>query len=107
MLLKNCPVSMTLRVLNGKWKPLILRELKDGPVHFGQLRRSVPEATQKMLTAQLRQLMAVGIVDRRVIAGRVVRTEYRLSAYGQGLRPVLLAMAKWGKDHRRHVRTTP
>lgn len=101
MLLANCPVSITLRAVGGKWKPLILRELKNGPVRFGALQRRVPEASRKVLTEQLRQLESYGLVEHRVYAGKIVRSEYALSEYGATLRPLLLAMAEWGTRHRR------
>ena len=69
MLRHQCPVAIALRVIAGKWKPLILRELKDETRRFGQLRRCIPEASQKVLTAQLRQLEKDGLVERSVFPG--------------------------------------
>jgi len=71
MLLEECPVSVALRAIGGKWKPLLLRELKTGAHRFGELRRRVPEASHKVVTEQLRQLEAAGIVERRVVHGAV------------------------------------
>jgi DNA-binding HxlR family transcriptional regulator len=99
MLRDQCPVSITLRVIGGKWKPLILRALKDGALRYGQLQRRIPEASQKVLTSQLRQLERDGLVERRVFHESILRTEYALSSYGQTLRPALLALAKWGTQH--------
>ena len=101
MLLANCPVSETLRAIGGKWKPLILRELKDGPVRFGQLRQRVPEASHKVLTEHLRQLEGAGVIRRTVHGGAVIRSEYALSEHGESLRPMLAAMAEWGLAHRK------
>ena len=101
MLRSECPVSIAVRVIAGRWKPLILRELKDDGRRFGQLRRRIPEASQKVLTAQLRQLERDGLVERSVFPGSVLRTEYTLTAYGRTLRPALLELAKWGKVHGR------
>jgi hypothetical protein len=66
MLLKDCPVRDTIDVIHGKWKPLVLVALKPGSRRFGQLCREVPEAKQKVLTQQLRELEADGIVSRTV-----------------------------------------
>ena len=101
MLRHQCPVSVALRVIAGKWKPLILRELKDEGRRFGQLQRRIPEASQKVLTSQLRQLEREGVVERRVFPGSVLRTQYTLTAYGRTLRPALTELAKWGQVHRR------
>jgi DNA-binding HxlR family transcriptional regulator len=101
MLRQDCPVSVALGVISGKWKPLILRELKNGSVRYRQLQRRIPEASQKMLTAQLRELERDGLVERTVYHGRVLRTEYALTPYGATLRPALLELARWGVRHRK------
>jgi DNA-binding HxlR family transcriptional regulator len=94
-------VSTALEVIGGKWKPLILWVLKQGPHRFSELRRKVPGASQKVMTEQLRQLERSGIVEKRTIAGPRVHTEYRLSLYGTTLRPALSALAEWGARHRK------
>jgi DNA-binding HxlR family transcriptional regulator len=101
MLRCDCPVSIALRVISGKWKPLILRELKDGSLRYGQLQRRIPEASQKVLTSQLRQLEDEGIIERRVYAESILRTQYTLTEYGMTLRPALLELARWGRRHSR------
>lgn len=105
MLLKNCPVSATLRVIGGKWKPLILNELKSGPLSFGQLQRRIPEASHKVLSEQLRQLQAAGIVTKATYKQAMMRSNYSLSELGQTLRPVLNQLANWGQ--RANKRTSP
>jgi DNA-binding HxlR family transcriptional regulator len=100
MLLEECPVSVALRAIGGKWKPLLLRELKTGAHRFGELRRRVPEASHKVMTEQLRQLEAAGIVERKVIHGTIPGMEYRLTEYGRTLRPILTDLSKWGETHR-------
>lgn len=100
MRLQDCPVTATIDVIGGKWKPLILNELKAGPRHFGALQKRIEGASHKVLTEQLRQLEADGIVQRRKIDGPVHRTEYSLSEYGTSLRPILNAMSDWGKRFR-------
>ena len=102
----HCPVKTTLGVIGGKWKPLILYFLKDGAVRFSDLRRSVPDVTQKMLTDRLRELEADGIVRRQVYPQVPPKVEYSLTAYGKTLAPILEAMAAWGTKHRRRVSGT-
>ena len=99
----HCPVKTALDVIGGKWKPLILYFLKDGAVRFSDLRRSVPDVTQKMLTDRLRELEADGIVRRKVYAQVPPKVEYSLTAYGKTLSPILEAMAAWGTKHRRRT----
>ena len=97
----DCPIKTTLDVIGGKWKPLILFYLKGGPTRFSDLRRSIPEVTQKMLTDRLRELEHDGIVHREIYPQVPPKVEYSLTAYGQTLSPVLEAMAAWGLKHRR------
>jgi DNA-binding HxlR family transcriptional regulator len=98
-----CPVQVTLAVIGGKWKPLILWHLRGATLRFGELRRRIPDITQKMLTSQLRELEADGIVERRVFAQVPPRVEYSLSEYGRTLGPTLEAMCEWGVRHARDV----
>jgi DNA-binding HxlR family transcriptional regulator len=99
MLREECPVSIALSVVAGKWKPLFLRELKSGSIRYGQLLRRIPEATQKVLTSQLRQLERDGLVERTVFHDATLRTQYALTAYGRTLRPALEELARWGRRH--------
>ena len=94
----ECPIRTTLDVIAGKWKPLILFQLKNGPQRFSALRRSIPDVTQKMLTDRLKELERDGIVHREVYAVVPPRVEYSLTPYGESLKPILAAMAKWGRD---------
>ncbi len=96
----ECPVAATLEVIGGKWKPLILFHLRDRPMRFSELRRVVPQATQKMLTQQLRDLERDGIIHRKVHAVVPPKVEYSLSDYGQTLKPLLALMCDWGSRHR-------
>jgi DNA-binding HxlR family transcriptional regulator len=96
----ECPVSATLEVIGGKWKPLILFQLRDRPMRFSELRRMVPEATQKMLTQQLRDLERDGIIHRKVYAVVPPKVDYSLTDYGQTLKPLLALMCAWGSKHR-------
>ena len=100
-----CPVITTLAVIGGKWKPAILWELEQHHVlRFGQLKRSLPHITQKMLTQQLRELEADGIIRRTVYAEVPPRVEYNLTDYGATLTPILNEMAHWGLSHQEENR---
>jgi DNA-binding HxlR family transcriptional regulator len=101
MRLSECPVRVTIDVIGGKWKPIILNALKEGTLRFGQLRRHVPEASKKVFTEQLRELENEGIIIRRTAEKRWERVEYSLTSYGRTLVPVLTIMAKWGAGHRK------
>jgi len=94
-------VEAALAVIGGKWKGTILYRLhRDGVLRFNEIRRILPAVSQRTLTAQLRALEADGIIERTVYAEVPPRVEYRLSAYGQTLAPVLLALKVWGDGHK-------
>lgn len=104
MLRNECPVTVALSAIAGKWKPLILRELKSSRnLRFGQLQRRIPEASQKVLTSQLRQLERDGLVQRAVFHETILRTQYSLTLYGSTLRPVLEELARWGMKHKNRM----
>lgn len=103
MKLSECPVRVTLDVLGGKWKPLVLQALKLGTLRYGEIRKSVPEPSEKVLIQQLRELEQDGILERTVHAETPPRVEYRLSPYGKSLGAVLQRLADWGANHRRRV----
>jgi DNA-binding HxlR family transcriptional regulator len=103
----DCPVRTTLDVIGGKWKPLILFYLKDGPTRFSDLKRTIPDVTQKMLTDRLRELEKDGIVHREVYLQVPPKVEYSLTAYGKTLKPVLKAMCAWGTKHSRRLSGLP
>jgi DNA-binding HxlR family transcriptional regulator len=95
----HCPVEATLDVIGGKWKALILFWLKDQVCRFGELRRHIPDVSERMLTQQLRELEAHGIVRREVYPVVPPRVEYSLTPYGRTLRPITELMCAWGKQH--------
>ena len=98
---EGCSVEAALSVIGGKWKGTILYRLhRDGVLRFNEIRRILPAVSQRTLTAQLRALEADGIIERTVYAEVPPRVEYRLSAYGQTLAPVLLALKAWGDGHK-------
>ena len=94
--LPACPVETTLMLIGSKWKVLILRDLMPGTKRFGELRRSIGGVSQKVLTAQLRDME----VDRRVYAEVPPRVEYSLTELGRSLRPILDAMWAWGAAYK-------
>ena len=88
----RCPIEDTLDLIAGKWKILIVWWLQDGALRFGELRRRIPTVTQKMLTQQLRQMEAEGLVRREVFAQVPPKVIYSLTERGQSLRPVLRSL---------------
>ncbi len=94
-----CPVTATISVIGGKWKPIILWLLFQEMRRFGELKRMIPSITQKMLTQQLRELERDGIVHREVYPVVPPKVEYSLTEYGRTLGPILRAMNKWGDTH--------
>jgi DNA-binding HxlR family transcriptional regulator len=92
-------VEAALEVMGGKWKPLIIYHLMTGRKRTSELRRLMPDITQKMLTTQLRGLEKDGIVARKVYKEIPPKVEYELTAYGWGLKPALDHLCYWGEDH--------
>lgn len=98
--LPDCPVETTLTLIGDKWKVLILRDLLTGTKRFGELKRSVGNVSQKVLTAQLRDLEESGLLTRKVYAEVPPRVEYSLTELGRSLRPILDAMSDWGENYK-------
>lgn len=102
--LQRCPVTTTVAVIGGKWKPRLLWLLRRGTVTFGALCRGV-QGSERMVSKSLRELADAGIVSRTERAvGRVRTTEYAFTPYGRSLVPVLDAMGHWGVAHHRSTR---
>lgn len=97
MRLDRCPVTAAVDVIGGKWKPLIVWNLMAGTRRFGELRRLLPNVTQQMLTAQLRDLEAHGILHREIYRQVPPKVEYSLTPLGRDLAPVLEQMVRWGQ----------
>jgi DNA-binding HxlR family transcriptional regulator len=95
----HCPIEATLSVLGGKWTPLVLWELRDETLRFGELQRRIPGITKKMLSQRLQELEDDGVVHREAYAEVPPRVEYSLTEFGQTLRPVLDAMCEWGTTY--------
>lgn len=99
-----CPVETTLMLIGDKWKVLILRDLMNGTKRFGELRRSIGTVSQKVLTAQLRDMEQKGLVNRKVYAEVPPRVEYTLTETGYSLKPILDAMQDWGEVYKNKER---
>ena len=98
--LPACPVETTLTLIGDKWKVLILRDLLPGTKRFGELKRSIGNISQKVLTAQLRDMEEKGLVSRKVYAEVPPRVEYTLTELGYSLSPILDAMKAWGENYK-------
>ena len=98
--LPACPVETTLTLISDKWKVLILRDLLQGTKRFGELKKSIGHVTQKVLTAQLREMEASGLLTRKVYAEVPPRVEYTLTELGYSLKPILDAMWSWGEAYK-------
>ena len=97
--LPACPVETTLTLIGDKWKVLILRDLMPGTKRFGELKKSIGGVSQKVLTAQLRDMEENGLVNRKVYAEVPPRVEYSLTETGKSLKPLLEVMANWGVQY--------
>jgi len=95
----GCPVEATLEIIGGKWKGVILYHLLERTYRFGELKQAMQGITQRMLTKQLRELEADGIVNRKVYAEVPPKVEYSLTEVGESLRGVMMMMRDWGKNH--------
>lgn len=94
--LPACPVETTLKIIGDKWKVLILRDLFTGTKRFNELKRSLTNVTQKMLTQQLRELENDGIIHRKVYPVVPPKVEYSLTELGKTIKPVIDSMYDWG-----------
>jgi DNA-binding HxlR family transcriptional regulator len=95
----GCGLEAALAVVGGKWKPVVLWRLAEGPRRFGELRRLVTGISEKMLIQQLREMEADGIVDRRDFHEIPPRVEYALTEFGASLSVALKPLCDWGRDH--------
>ncbi|MFP3801998.1 winged helix-turn-helix transcriptional regulator [Paraburkholderia sp. SIMBA_027] len=95
----GCAVEVTLSVIGGLWKPVILFHLLREKRRFMELTRLMPNTTQRMLTLQLRELEADGIVARHVYPQVPPKVEYELTPFGRTLAPVLVSLRQWGEAY--------
>lgn len=100
----ECPLYSALAVLGGRWKPLILWHLvEDGPHRFLALQRKLEGVSKKVLSAQLKELEADGLIHKTVFGSIPPHTEYMVSPYGRSVRPVLDALCCWGETHLQQI----
>lgn len=99
-MLPECPVETTLMLISDRWKVLIIRDLLDGTKRFGELKKSVGNVSQKVLTANLRSMEESGLLTRKVYAEVPPRVEYTLTETGYSLKPILDAMVEWGTEYK-------
>jgi DNA-binding HxlR family transcriptional regulator len=100
-----CPIDATLSVIDGRWKGTILWRLLDGPMRTNELRKSIPQITERMLLRHLRDMTESGILNRHQEQGSPLRVRYSLTPYGMTLIPVLDALCTWGRAHLKHERS--
>ena len=93
----DCPVTLCLKVIGGKWKPVIVFLVKNKVDRFGALQRSLPKITKQMLTMQLRELELDGIIDRKVFAEVPPKVEYSITEFGETIFPIIHKMREWGE----------
>lgn len=98
--LPACPVETTLMLISDRWKILILRDLMNGTMRFGELKKSVGSISQKVLTANLRDMEERGLLNRKVYAEVPPKVEYTLTELGYSLKPVIDAMYRWGDSYK-------
>lgn len=96
-----CPVETTLILIGDKWKVIIIRDLLDGTKRFGELKKTVGKVTQKVLTANLRDMEEMGLITRKVYAEVPPRVEYTLTDIGYSLKPILDVMTSWGVEYKK------
>ncbi len=102
--LPACPVELTVGLIGDKWKILIIRDLLTGTKRFGELKKSLNNITQKVLTNKLREMEASGLVKRKVYPEVPPRVEYSLTDTGLSLKPILDSMVEWGNNYRKNIK---
>lgn len=102
----RCSMELTIDLIGGKWKSLILWNLGENTLRFGELRKTLPQVTQKMLTQQLRELEESGLVHRLVYTQVPPKVEYSLTEAGKNLLPILALLCQWGLDYINKVELT-
>ncbi|TPJ78545.1 helix-turn-helix domain-containing protein [Mesorhizobium sp. B2-6-2] len=95
----SCGLGPALEAIGGKWKALLLWQLHKAPARFGELKRLVPEISEKMLIQQLREMEADGLVNREIFAEVPPRVEYSITEFGVELDNALIPLARWGKEY--------
>lgn len=102
--LPPCPVATCFQLFGNKWKIYIIQQLQKRPFGFNELRRAIPGISQKVLSSNLKEMEAAGLINRKVIPETPVRTEYSLSELGASLDPIIKSMVEWGSGYQALVR---
>ncbi|MBI3225530.1 MAG: helix-turn-helix transcriptional regulator [Mycolicibacterium cosmeticum] len=97
--INECPIDTALTVIDGRWKGTIMWRLQDGPMRTAELRRSIPDITERMLIRHLRDMVDAGILDRHDAQTVPPCVHYSISEYGRTLGPVLQLLCDWGRTH--------
>lgn len=92
----GCPVESTLQIISGKWKSVIIYHLLESTQRFNGLQKQMPDCSRRMLSLQLHELQADGVIQKKGYPEVPPKTEYSLTSFGETLKPVILAMASWG-----------
>lgn len=95
----QCPVTRTMSIIGGKWKPIVLNCIGDKTIRFGKLNQLIPAISNKVLSKELNDLESLGLIDRIEFDEKPPRVEYKLTKAGLSLMPVLIEVAKWGNSH--------
>lgn len=96
----NCGFRIAIEVMGGKWKPYIIYELLDSPKRPSQLQRRMPEASERVIAQQLKELIEYGVVEKKVINPVCKHSEYRLTDLGHSLIPIIEQLREWGNNYR-------
>jgi DNA-binding HxlR family transcriptional regulator len=94
-----CPLYTAIGVIDGRWKPMIFQRLAEHPLTFGELRRTMPRVTTKVLRAQLREMVADDLIVREELVPARLGVRYRVTPYGRSLEPVFETLWRWGRHH--------
>ena len=95
----QCPVTRTMSIIGGKWKPIVLNCIGDKTIRFGKLNQLIPAISNKVLSKELNDQETLGLIDRIEFDEKPPRVEYKLTKAGLSLMPVLIEVAKWGNSH--------
>ena len=101
--LPACPVETTLMLISDRWKVLIIRDLLDGTKRFREIKKSIGNVSQKVLTANLRSMEDSGLLTRKVYPEVPPRVEYTLTETGYSLKPILDAIVEWGTEYKKKI----
>lgn len=101
--LPECPVATTVQLIGSKWKLLILRDLLTGTKRYNELKKSLPDISQKVLTASLKSMVEDGIAIRTAYPEVPPRVKYSLSELGESMRPMIAVMEKWGTEYKKNL----